>query len=363
MLFLSLLTRQHAIAGVGNRQDSLPDQITTEILTPTSPEVTSAIPEIPQPARLGIKSSSKPYLLSQDNHPMVAAYIQSFQSGQRSRFEKKRQEWMPYFRLIDQIFLEEGIPSELKYLSVIESNLTLNAVSRRGATGPWQFMPITARSMGLVVGKGRDERTDLTKSTRAAAKLLNRMYAEFGDWLLVVAAYNGGEGRIRAAVKKANTHDFWSIQYLLPVETRNHVKKFMAVRYLMDEVITPESERALYMADAKQKIDSSDLTGTQTQRISGKFHSLIIARNLSMDIGYFNALNPDFDLKVSTEGYMLRLPEHHMERFNSLRMQILAESVQFLLASLPADRSRMPETIRLPSSQAVKSEQEIRLKA
>ncbi len=241
--------------------------------------------------------------------------------------------------------------------------MTLNAVSRQGATGPWQFMAITGRSMGLQVGKGRDERTDLYKSTHAAAKLLDRMYQEFGDWLLVVAAYNAGEGRIRSALKKGNTRDFWTLQYLLPSETRNHVKKFMAVRHLMDEVVMPASEKAMYMAEAKQQIDSADLKATHTQRISGKFHSLIIAKNLSMDIGYFNALNPDFDRKVSSEGYLLRLPEHHMQQFNHLRMQILAESVQFLLASMPSDKERLPGTIRLPASQAVKMEQEIRLKS
>jgi membrane-bound lytic murein transglycosylase D len=363
ILFLALLTRQHAYADVSNGQVSIPDQIAAVTNTPTPADGKTSSLDFPKPETNTPKSSSRPFLTSQDNHPMVAAYIQSFQSEQRNRFEKKRQQWMPHFRVIDQIFQEHGIPSELKYLCVIESNLTLHAVSRQGATGPWQFMAVTAKSMGLQTGKGRDERTDLTKSTRAAAKLLDRMYREFGDWLLVVAAYNGGEGRIRAAVRKSNSHDFWTLQYLLPTETRNHVKKFMAVRHLMDEVLTPESERAMYMADAKQQIDSYDYTGTDTLRISGKFHSLIIARNLSMDIGYFNALNPDFDIKVSTEGYMLRLPRHHMERFNDLRMQILAESVQFLLASLPVERGRVPETIRLPSSQAVKSEQEIRLKA
>lgn len=363
MLFLSLLSQQPVIAASGNGQDSLPEQDMTVSYLPTFKGGTPSIPAATEPSGSVAKTSSRPFLASEDSHPMVAPYIQSFKTEHRSRFEKKRQEWMPYFRVIDQIFLENGIPLELKYLCVIESNMTFNAVSRQGATGPWQFMAITARSMGLQVGKGRDERTDLYKSTQAAAKLLNRMYQEFGDWLLVVAAYNAGEGRVRTAVKKGNTRDFWSLQYLLPTETRSHVKKFMAVRHLMDEVLMPASERAMYMAEAKQQIDSAEFKTAHTQQISGKFHSLIIAKSLSMDIGYFNALNPDFDRKVSTEGYLLRLPEHHMQLFNNLKMQILAESVQLLLAGLPSDKDRVPGTIRLPASQAVKTEQEIRLKS
>jgi membrane-bound lytic murein transglycosylase D len=193
--------------------------------------------------------------------------------------------------------------------------------------------------------------------------MMDEMYKEFGDWLLVIAAYNAGPGKVQSAMKRGHTRDFWKLQYMLPAETRNHVKKFMAVRHVMDDVLSPESVRAGYMAEAKQQIDSAGMAGTKTMMISGKFHSLIIAKNLSMDISLFNALNPEFDLKVGTQGYLLRLPASQMEQFNALRMQILAESVHFLLTSHPFDKNRIPRTIELPASQGLKTEDTVQARA
>ncbi len=116
MLFLSLFSQQAVAAVVENGQDSIADQGMTVTYTPPLNEGTTSIPAMTEPSRVMVKSSFRPYHTSEDSHPMVASYIQSFKTEQRSRFEKKHQEWMPYFRVIDQIFLEYGIPSELKYL-------------------------------------------------------------------------------------------------------------------------------------------------------------------------------------------------------------------------------------------------------
>ena len=360
-LFALLLTSSSAIALENRPQDSMPDA--GRLLTLSSPteRVIEAVPDL----TAGVRSTpiSRPYPTANDQHPLVAGYIRQFQSTHQARLERKREEWMPHFRLIDRVLTEYGIPLEMKYLCIIESDLRSGAVSRKGATGPWQFMPETARSMGLRVGGRSDERYDLYKSTHAAARMLDKMYAEFGDWLLVIAAYNAGPGKVQSAMKRGQTRDFWKLQYMLPAETRNHVRKFMAVRHVMDDVLNPEAVRAGYMADAKQQIDSAGLAGTITLRISGKFHSLIIAKNLSMDIGLFNALNPDFDQKVGTEGYLLRLPSYQMEQFNALRMQILAESVHFLLTSHPFDKNRIPRTIELPVSQGMKTEESIQIRS
>ncbi|MCE2833367.1 MAG: lytic transglycosylase domain-containing protein [Chitinophagaceae bacterium] len=360
-LFAITLTASSATALEDRLQDSMPDAGRLLALTSATERVTETVPDL----SAGVRSTpvSRPYPTTNDQHPQVAGYIRQFQSIHQARLEKKREEWMPHFRLIDRVLTEYGIPLELKYLCIIESDLRSSAVSRKGATGPWQFMPETARSMGLQVGGRSDERYDLYKSTHAAARMLNRMYAEFGDWLLVIAAYNAGPGKVQSAIKRGHTRDFWKLQYMLPSETRNHVKKFMAVRHVMDDVLSPEEVRAGYMAEAKQQIDSAGLAGTITLRISGKFHSLIIAKNLSMDIGLFNALNPDFDQKVGSEGYLLRLPATQMEQFNALRMQILAESVHFLLTSHPFDKNRIPRTIELPVSQALKTEENIQVRS
>ncbi len=343
-------------------QDSMPE-------TGSAIEILSAsasshdVPSLGEAAIPASKLTSRPYLTKADLHPLAVGYIHQFQSNHQSRLGKNLEEWMPKFRLIERILTEYGIPAELKYLCIIESDLRSGAISRKGATGPWQFMPETARAMGLRVGGGTDERYDLFKSTHAAARMLDRMYTEFGDWLLVIAAYNAGPGKVSSAMRRANTRDFWKLQYMLPLETRNHVKKFMAVRHVMDEVLTPESVRAGYMAEAKQQIDSAGLAGTKTMMISGKFHSVIIAKNLAMDISLFNALNPEFDMKVGTQGYLLRLPATHMEQFNALRIQILAESVHFLLTSHPFDKNRIPRSIELPASQGLKTEENIQVRS
>ena len=98
----------------------------------------------------------------------------------------------PYFNFIDNVLQQYGLPRELKYIAVIESNLSTGATSNVGAGGPWQFMPYTARDYGLVVNSYLDERSDYYKSTHAAARYLLYLYKQIHDWLLVMAAYNGG---------------------------------------------------------------------------------------------------------------------------------------------------------------------------
>src|SRR4029079_14064440 len=126
------------------------------------------------------------------------------------------------------------LPKELKYLAVIESDLKSNALSHAGARGPWQFMSYTAKDYGLQVNKFIDDRTDYYKSTNAAAKYLLSLYKDLKDWLLVIAAYNGGPGRVYSAIKKSGSRNFWNMQYFLPEESRNHVKKFIATHYIME---------------------------------------------------------------------------------------------------------------------------------
>ena len=135
------------------------------------------------------------------------------------------------FTLIDSIFTKFMVPVELKYLAVIESRLDTRAVSRVGAKGMWQFMPSTARLCGLRVKGKYDERLYAYKSTVAAAKYLTYLYGLFDDWLLTIAAYNSGPGYVYAAIKKSGSRNFWVLQRYLPLETRNHVKKFISVHY------------------------------------------------------------------------------------------------------------------------------------
>lgn len=126
------------------------------------------------------------------------------------------------------IFRAERVPEELIYAGLVESGYHNNAVSHAGAVGPWQFMEATGLRYGLGQGKKGDERRDLIKSTRAAARYLRDLFDLLGDWKLALAGYNSGENRVLQAMKKARTNDFWALRYLLPPETAEYVPRVLA---------------------------------------------------------------------------------------------------------------------------------------
>jgi soluble lytic murein transglycosylase-like protein len=125
--------------------------------------------------------------------------------------------------IIDPILKQEGVPTELTAVALVESGGQPFALSPKGARGVWQFMPETARRYGLIVTAARDDRTDAGKSTRAAARYLRDLYRQFGDWRLAFAAYNAGEQRIGQALLRAGKASFENIERGLPQETRDYV--------------------------------------------------------------------------------------------------------------------------------------------
>jgi membrane-bound lytic murein transglycosylase D len=155
--------------------------------------------------------------------------------------------------MMDSVFCVYDLPVELKYLAVVESELNPRAISRVGAVGPWQFMPGTAKDLGLKISRKYDERTNFKKSTKAAALYLRDLYSAYGDWLLVLAAYNCGPVPVNAAIRKSGSRNFWRLQSYLPAETRGHVKKFIATHYYFEgkgSVATlTKAEYAKYMKE------------------------------------------------------------------------------------------------------------------
>ncbi|MBZ5499198.1 MAG: LysM peptidoglycan-binding domain-containing protein [Acidobacteriia bacterium] len=136
-----------------------------------------------------------------------------------------------YQEMIERVFREESVPRDLMYLAQVESLFMPNALSRALARGIWQFTKGTATRYGLKVNKYIDERSDPEKSTRAAARYLNDLYAMFNDWNLVLAAYNWGEGAVQRLVDRSGLSDFWQLADLkrkMPAETKNHVPLIMA---------------------------------------------------------------------------------------------------------------------------------------
>jgi hypothetical protein len=145
------------------------------------------------------------------------------------------------FTIIDSILEHYGVPAELRYLAVIESELKSTAVSRVGARGPWQLMAATARDLGLKVNGRRDERTNYYKSTRAAALYLRDLHNEFKDWLLVLAAYNAGPVPVYRAIHRSHSRNFWALERYLPAESRQHVKRFIATAWYFDQPVPIEN--------------------------------------------------------------------------------------------------------------------------
>lgn len=140
-----------------------------------------------------------------------------------------------YFPMIEEILYEQGMPMEFKYLAVVESALNPKAKSRAGATGLWQFMYNTGKENGLKIDSYVDERMDPIKSTYAACKYLSRLYRIYGDWNLVLAAYNCGPGNVNKAIRRSGgKRDYWEISPYLPKETRGYVPAFVAVNFAFE---------------------------------------------------------------------------------------------------------------------------------
>lgn len=270
------------------------------------------------------------------------SYIQQYMRAHGSYLQQMKGWGKPYFNLIETLLQQYGLPKELKYIAVIESNLKSGAVSPKGACGPWQFMPETAREMGLTINAYTDERTDYFKSTHAASKYLLNLYSQLHDWLLVMAAYNGGPGRVLNAIKRSGSRNFWDLQYYLPEESRIYVKRFIATHYIMEGNNGNNGEWAMkngtVPAGAGYNYDGPNLSNDElsllkVSTVSGKFNSVVIAKNLVMDITEFNRMNPAFDNIIASNGtYDLRLPEDKMQLFLSSKYQILNECVQVLLS-------------------------------
>ena len=140
-----------------------------------------------------------------------------------------------YFPLFEQELIILKLPVELKYLPIVESALNPSAVSRVGAVGLWQFMPKTAKMMGLNISSYKDERRDPLLSTKHACLYLKHLYTIYHDWSLALAAYNAGPGNVNKAIRRSGgKKSYWEIRSFLPKETQNYVPSFIAVMYMME---------------------------------------------------------------------------------------------------------------------------------
>lgn len=214
-----------------------------------------------------------------------------------------------YMPIFEEALETYGLPLELKYLPVIESALNPKAVSRVGATGLWQFMLATGKMYGLKVNSLVDERRDPVKSSYAAAHYLSDLYKVFGDWNLVIAAYNCGPDQINKAIHRSKgVKDYWHIYPYLPKETRGYVPAFIAANYIMTYYCEHNICPMVTRLPAK----------TDTVMVSRNVHLEQVAAVCNIDMEQLRALNPSYRRDIVpglTELSALRLPQTEVGRF------------------------------------------------
>lgn len=188
--------------------------------------------------------------------PHFQKYVHHYLNENAAMLEHIKENNTAKFATIQKILVKNGIPAEMMYLAVIESELKNSATSHVGAAGIWQLMPETATTFGLKVNRKNDERRQTSQSSIAAAAYLTELYNQFDDWLLVVAAYNCGAGKVFKAIKQSGSRDFWKLQAFLPAESRCHVKHFIATHFYYEKtgsiVTITKKERVRYLASLNE---------------------------------------------------------------------------------------------------------------
>jgi membrane-bound lytic murein transglycosylase D len=213
----------------------------------------------------------------------VEGALERYAGNGRVGFEQALERGKPYIEDIQKVFIEEGVPPDLAYVALVESEFKPQAQSGAAARGVWQFMPKTGERFGLEQDAWVDERSDTTKSTRAAAQYLKYLHGKFGDWNMALAAYNYGEGNVDKAVKRAGTSDYWKLAQsgALPRETRDYV---------------PRIHAAILMARNPDqygvKVEKTPVVATERVEMPAATDLRAVASCTGADLGQIMQLNP-----------------------------------------------------------------------
>ena len=263
----------------------------------------------------------------------VQAHIHYFNTAIRDRFEQWLLRLSRYRPLVDRIFTEFHLPSDLVYLSLVESGFNPYAYSRAKATGPWQFMQGTAKAYGLRVDNYVDERRDPIKSTVAAARYLRDLYDLFGTWPLAMAAYNAGEGKVMRALQKAQVESFSEISKtrLIRRETKEYVPRFMAAT-----IIARNPDRYGFTQESAEPHQFDEAI------ITRPLHFRAIANVTGIPYEELRLLNPELRRDATPPGeeiYHLKVPlgtkakvEQLLDRIPTYKFPQLPAKPQFVTA-------------------------------
>jgi len=256
---------------------------------------------------------------------IVRNFINQYLNGRWSSLSSVLALSKYYFPIIEEELHAAGLPLELRYLPIIESNLSIRATSRMGAVGLWQFMPATGKNLGLEINSLVDERCDVLKSTRAACKFLAHLYRAYGDWTLAIAAYNCGPGNVNRALARAGAEckTFWDIYDFLPRETRGYVPKYIAAAYAY----------TYHQAHNIEPKATPACVATDTVAINWVMHLGQVASTLNIPIETLRDLNPQYKLDIvpaNKRSYSLRLPIRYTSEFIENEKTIYAKDSLYL---------------------------------
>ncbi len=252
------------------------------------------------------------------NSPMDLAYndkVQSFIDSYigRNKVLISRMQGVKelYFPMFEQQLDKHNLPLEFKYLAIVESALNPKAKSHSGATGLWQFMYLTGKQYGLNVTSYIDERQDPLKATAAACVYFEKLYDTFGDWNLVLAAYNGGPGYLQRKINSVGSNNFWDLYPHLRRETRNYVPTFIAVNYAMNYA----GEHGIVPVPSK-----ITFTDTDTLVLKHQVETQVLAEMLCLDDEIIQFLNPAYKKNLFPKSAILVLPEFAITDFKNNEM-------------------------------------------
>ncbi|WP_290919826.1 LysM peptidoglycan-binding domain-containing protein [Halodesulfovibrio sp.] len=240
--------------------------------------------------------------MDESDRKVVEQYFKYFTHRGRKTFQRYLTRCSALLPHATEIFKEKGLPEEIVYLAFVESGFNAKAYSRAGAAGVWQFMPYTGRKYGLKQDWWIDERRDPYKSAEAAATYLSKLYDDFGDWYLAIAAYNAGEGKIGRAMKKTGAESFFELtqknhklsrRARLRKETKHYVPKFLAVVKIMRNL-----EKLGF-----EPIDTTSCEPVKAIKVKGGTDLLALSNDLNLKWQSFYEMNTAFRRQVSPPDY------------------------------------------------------------